>query len=104
MIVDGSYIDERQPAYPSGGALTLILAAMTIKAKQVYKAQTNVSITQADVSENTDLRYRRDYNIGDLVTVDGDFGSSAVMRVVEYAEVEDENGTSGHPTLAIPGE
>jgi hypothetical protein len=42
--------------------------------------------------------------LGDLVIVDANFNESQVMRVVEFAEVEDENGTSGHPTLAIPGE
>jgi hypothetical protein len=104
MLVDASWIDERQPAYPAGGALALIIAAMQITGDQALKAQTNVAITRADVSENTNLRYRRDYQLGDLVTVDGDFGSSAVMRVIEYAEIEDETGASGHPTLAIPGE
>jgi hypothetical protein len=24
------------------------------------------------------------------------------MRVVEYTEIEDENGESGHPTLSLP--
>jgi hypothetical protein len=47
-------------------------------------------------------QYRRDYNIGDLVSIDGNFGQTAVMRVIEYAEIEDENGNSGHPTLALP--
>lgn len=104
MLVDASYIDERQPSYPAGLALSLIIAGMQIEGDRALKAQTNISITQADVSDNTNLRFRRDYNLGDLVTVDGDFGSSAVMRVIEYAETEDENGTSGHPSLAIPGE
>ena len=104
MLVDASWIDERQPSYPAGGALALIIAAMQITGDQALKAQTNVSITQADVSGNADVHYRSDYNLGDLVTVDGDFGASAVMRVIEFAETEDETGTSGHPTLAIPGE
>lgn len=104
MIVDASWIDERQTAYPAGLPLALITAALQITGRQALAAQNNVSITQADVSDNANLRFRRDYNIGDLVTVDGDFGTSTVMRVVEYAEAEDESGASGHPTLAIPGE
>lgn len=68
------------------------------------KAQSKVTINSSDVSDNSNYRYRRDYNIGDLVTLDGNFGQKAVMRVSEYAEVEDENGESGHPTLSIPGE
>lgn len=104
MLVDASYIDERQPAYPSNPALALIIAAMQIIGDQALKAQNNVAITQADVSDTTNIRYRRDYNLGDLVTVDGDFGTSAVMRVIEYAETEDQDGTTGHPSLAIPGD
>lgn len=104
MLVDASWVDERQTAYPVEPALSLIIAGLNIVGAAELSKQNNVSITQADVSENTDVRYRRDYELGDLVTVDGDFGSSAVMRVIEYAEAEDENGASGHPTLAIPGE
>lgn len=104
MLVDASYYDERLTAYPGGPVLAVYLVAMQTVGKQALAAQKGVSITQADVSENANLRYRRDYNIGDLVTVDGDFGASTVMRVVEYAEAEDESGVSGHPTLAIPGE
>lgn len=104
MLVDGSFIDERQTAYPTGLALDYIRAGMNIIGAAALKKQNNLSITQADVSENSNLRYRRDYELGDLVTVDGDFGTSTVMRVVEYAEAEDENGVTGHPTLAIPGE
>jgi Siphovirus ReqiPepy6 Gp37-like protein len=104
MIVDAAYIDQQQSVYPSGMTFTLIQAAMTIIGGQALAAQNNVSITQADVSDTTNLRFRKDYNLGDLVTVDGDFGTSTVMRVVEYAEAEDESGITGHPTLAIPGE
>ena len=103
-LLDATDIDQHENAYPSGGALFLVESAMAARGRQWLKAQSRVSITQADVSENTTIRFRKDYDIGDLVTVDGDFGSSAVMRVVEYAETEDETGTSGHPTLAIPGE
>lgn len=104
MLIDASYIDDREPSYPSGGGLALYVAVMHILGEQMLAAQNKVSITQADVSDNTNIHFREDYNIGDLVTVDGDFGASTVMRVVEYAEAEDESGVSGHPTLAIPGE
>lgn len=104
MIVDASDIDDQLTAMPSGTPLTNIIFKMQVRGRQALKAQNNVSITQADVSDNTNLRYRLDYNLGDLVTVDGDFGSSAVMRVVEFAETDDDTGTRGHPTLAIPGE
>ena len=104
MIVDAAYLDERQTAFPTGTAHTWITAAMMADGHKALKAQKEIAITSVDISENANVRFRRDYNIGDLVTVDGDFGTSQVMRVVEYAETDDETGSRGHPTLAIPGE
>jgi hypothetical protein len=75
---------------------------MSARGRAAIKGQSNITITQADVSNTTMYQYRRDYNIGDLVSIDGNFGQTAVMRVIEYAEIEDENGNSGHPTLALP--
>ena len=104
MLVEASWIDERQPSYPSNPARALIIAALQITGDRALKAQNKVSITQADVADNTDIYYRRDYNLGDLVTVDAQFGASDVFRVIEFAETVDENGVTSHPTLAIPGE
>lgn len=104
MIVDASDIDQQQSSMPTGGALTLINAAMRIRGQQALANQRLVTITEADVSDNAKMQYRRDYFLGDLVTVDGDFGVSQVFRVSEFAEIVDENGTTGHPTLTIPGE
>lgn len=104
MLVDASAVDQQQPSMPTSTALTLIKAAMTIRGREALKKQQRTYITDADVSANSSLRYRDDYVVGDLVTVDGDFGAQQIMRVTEFAESEDENGSSGHPTLSIPGE
>jgi hypothetical protein len=104
MLLDTSDIDQQLNAMPSGGALFLVTDAMQVRAREALANQNDVSIVQVDVANTAQWVYRRDYDMGDLVTVDGDFGASETMRVVEYAEVEDENGSSGHPTLAIPGE
>jgi len=79
-----------------------ILSKMWARGQQELKNDTNIIITQTDVSDITQWQYRRDYNIGDLVTLDANFGQIATMRVTEYTEIEDENGESGHPTLSLP--
>lgn len=56
-------------------------------------------ILEATVSKEARFKYRRDYQIGDLVYVLGNYDSSDVMRVVEYVETEDEEGERGFPTL-----
>jgi Siphovirus ReqiPepy6 Gp37-like protein len=102
MMVDASDIDEAQEHYPTGTALTWIISAMTTRGKQALKKQTRIHLSRTDVSELTRWRYRKDYDVGDLVMVDGDWGERTVMRVVEFVEIEDENGESGHPTLELP--
>ncbi len=104
MMVDASDLDEKYSSVPTGLTGLSIVSRMQVRGREALKKQKLVTITQADVSANTTYRFRRDYNLGDLVTVDGDYGSATVMRVVEFAEADDETGSSGHPTLAIPGE
>lgn len=104
MIVDGSDIDGHLDSAPINPALITIRNRMTTRGRQAIRNQPRTIIGRADVSDTSNFRYRRDYNIGDLVTVDGNFGQIGTMRVTEYAEIQDENGESGHPTLSIPGE
>jgi hypothetical protein len=102
MIVDADDIDGHFDAAPTGTALALALVAMQTRGRQVLKSQKRVTITQADVSNMAQFQYRKDYNIGDMVTVEGNFGQTQAMRVIEFAEIEDENGRSAHPTLSVP--
>jgi hypothetical protein len=104
MLVDASDIDQQFSAMPTGGDLTNVINAMTVRGKQALRNQSIVTITSADISPNARLRYGVDYNLGDLVMVDANFNQQQIMRVVEFTETEDENGTSGQPTLRIPGD
>lgn len=102
-LLDASDIDQQSTAAPTGGTLTTYLGKMTVRGLEFLKAQEGPTIVVADVAPTTTYQFGVDYSIGDLVTVDGDFGTSEVMRVVEYAIAEDESGIVGVPTLAIPG-
>lgn len=103
MIVPADDLDGNLSAAPTGGALTTLLNKMDVRGRQALAKQSKITISQTDISDVTRYQYRRDYNVGDLVSLDGNFGQTTVMRVVEFAEIEDENGVSGHPTLSIPG-
>jgi hypothetical protein len=104
MIVDASDLDDNLDTVPTGTALADIINKMGVRGQEVLKAQKQITITRADISSTTQYEYRKDFNVGDLVSVDGNFGQIAKMRVVEFVEIQDENGESGHPTLALPGE
>lgn len=78
------------------------LNRLQIRGREALAARNKVEITGADISPMTQQVYRRDFNLGDLVTLDGNYGANAIMRVVEYTEIQDKAGESGHPTLELP--
>jgi Siphovirus ReqiPepy6 Gp37-like protein len=102
MLVDGSDIDKGYTAAPIGGFLDACVAAMTQLGKEAIAAQNNIALSKAEVRRDvTKAVYRKDFGIGDLVTVEGDYDEARVMRVSEYVEIEDSNGDSGYPTFTI---
>ena len=47
--------------------------------------------------------YKTDYNLGDIVTVENQFGITANARIVEIIEVLDDNGYSIEPKFEYQG-
>lgn len=104
MLVDVSGLDKNASGPPTPGTpLSTFIAKMQLRGRQALKRQKEITIASADISNLSQYRYRQDYSLGDLVSLDGNYGDIVTARVVEYAEIEDENGKSGHPTLSIPG-
>ena len=101
MYVDASDIDGEQTEYPSGLGLALIRIAMSARGKEKLAAQKEIALAKADVGAAKAV-YRQHYEVGDLVTVVGNYHEATTMRVTEYVEIEDENGNTGSPTLDLP--
>lgn len=102
MIVDGTDLDGHLDTIPTGTQRTNILSRMNTRGKQVLRKQNEIALIRADISEVSQYEFRKDYNIGDIVMVDGNYGEMAKMRVIEYTEILDENELRGHPTLEAP--
>lgn len=100
VMVDASDLDSQFTDLPTGTDRDAILAAMVVRGQDAIRNQSMVQITSTDISASTEYQYRRDYDIGDLVSVQGDYDVASVMRVTEYVEFQDENGESGYPTLS----
>lgn len=111
MLVDGSDIDDAAETLPisdPGSPVdhTLLTDLMIARGEETIARQNDVEMANVEISKTaTRYVYRRDYNIGDIVAVDGNYGASSIMRVIEYVEIEDSTGESGYPTLSadIPG-
>lgn len=78
--------------------------AMDVRGQMFLRAQTSKSILSADVSRQTQYKFREDYDVGDIVTVNGNYDVSSYMRVTEHVEFQDENGENGYPTLSALNE
>jgi Siphovirus ReqiPepy6 Gp37-like protein len=102
LLVDGDDIDGIYTTYPTGAAKTNSLAAMTLRGNEELAANNSVEITSVNISKINRYQYREDYDIGDFVLVDANYGATRIVRVIEYVEIEDRNGQYGYPTLAIP--
>jgi hypothetical protein len=74
---------------------------MAIRGNAEVLANNDVEVTRVDISRTNQNRYRVDYDIGDLVRLDGNYGSIQVVRVVEYVEVQDQDTQYGYPTVSI---
>jgi hypothetical protein len=74
---------------------------MTIFGNQVLAAQKETAIANAKIARNVKAYlYRKDFDLGDIITVLGNYDATSKMRVIEYVEIEDANGESSYPTLA----
>lgn len=102
MTIDGSDIDGSFSSAPTGTDLTNVQTLMTNRANAILSSQNDVVIIKPEMSKTLSrYSYRNDYRVGDIVTVIGNYGISSAMRVIEYVEIEDENGEMGYPTLAV---
>lgn len=52
---------------------------------------------EGTIEPNTTFEYKKDYFLGDLVTVENEFGISVEARITEVVEVNDNNGYSVEP-------
>lgn len=102
MHVQASDIDEDYDFTLAVFNFAAINAEMIKRGTAALASQKDLALTKAEVSKHdVDTEYRTHYNVGDLVSVVGSYNESAVMRVTEFVEIEDENGTVAYPTLSL---
>lgn len=101
MYVDAYDIDSGYSVAPAGVDRTNVLAAMTVRGQAALAAQKEILFIKTEPTRDSKVyRYRRDYNVGDIVTVAGVYNEITAMQISEYVEIEDELNQSGYPTLS----
>lgn len=107
MLVDALDVDDELDVPPEPGyGLDLVKLALWLRGVEVLKQQKEIALKKADaVKSSVNFVYRRDYDLGDLVGVNGGYLTTDTepkqMRVIEFLEAEDENGQFSYPTLSV---
>lgn len=100
LYVNASDIDSQFDSHPTGTDRDDVLAAMEVRGQDAIAAHRRTSLLSTNIAATTNYKYRVHYKVGDLVTVNGNYDTSSVMRVTEHVEFVDETGESGYPTLS----
>lgn len=102
MTVDAKDVDEKYKEPLTGTEIATIAGRLATRGRQALAKQKKISLSSADVSQNgLSIRYRIDYNLGDIVTVRADGVPGTKMRVTEHAEIMDDSGFASYPTLEL---
>lgn len=102
MTIDAKDVDEKYTAPITPTEVTTIAARLATRGRQALAKQKKLSLSSANISQNgLSIRYRDDYNLGDIVTVRADGIPGTKMRVTEHAEILDESGFTSYPTLEL---
>lgn len=59
----------------------------------------SITSFEGTIEPNVTFEYKSDYNLGDVVTVENEYGISVGARIVEVVEVDDDNGYSVQPNF-----
>lgn len=106
----GGYTAEEWDDTSDASKKALLYSEMQRLAEAEYKKlqQNSKRAVDGEVT-STNLRYRRDYHLGDLVEVEGTFADGVpygqrTAMVSEYILTSDETGARAYPTLSAPVE
>lgn len=100
-FLDASDIDDRFTSKPVSASYTSVVNAMTARGFEALSASKPVAITRAEISESIKgYKYGRDYTVGDIVAINGNYGVVGAMRVEEQVSIMDETGFKSYPTLS----
>lgn len=101
--------DAGEPEYPDGATNAQksnindeFRADAETDALRALKRNRRVKIISGDISPQAPYQYKVHYNLGDTVSLFGDYGQVAAMVVSEYIRTQDADGDRGYPGLVVP--
>ena len=104
LYVDCTDLDEHMDIEDANAAAAEIGAAMDVRGQQALRSQVATNLLATDISKRSRYKFKTHYDVGDIVSVHGNYDEQSIMRVVEHVSFLDEKGETGYPTLAAVNE
>lgn len=87
------------PLWPIG-YVDIVDDMMHDQAEKIFAAHRRSKVVEGEVVPGTQFEYKRDYDLGDFVDIDGNYGSPIKGRVMEYIRSQDATGERAYPTIS----
>lgn len=80
---------------------TAFIAALVQKGEVELAKHRRTQLFDAQITPITNYKYGWHYDLGDLVTMEGQYDFTQKMQVIEHTRTEDEEGDRGYPALIV---
>lgn len=105
MIFENLTIDmvggSSSPAVP--GVPAQVVQVLNTRASDALAAHRFAKAVDGEIVPTNQFKYGIDYNLGDVIEVQGNSGVVQTSRVIEYIRAQDEAGERAYPTVAMLG-
>jgi len=83
------------------GDPNVLLQILNARAQDALTNHHFVKVVDGEIVPTAQFKYGRDYNLGDIVELQGNSGIVQNARVTEYIRSQDESGEHAYPTVAV---
>jgi Siphovirus ReqiPepy6 Gp37-like protein len=84
-----------------GGSSAVLVDILNQRAAKALDEHRYVKTVDGEIVPDFQFKYETDYNLGDLIEVEGRSGVVQISRVTEYIRAHDAAGEKGYPTVAM---
>lgn len=84
-----------------GGNPATLVSILNSRASTALQNNKFVKSVDGEVTPLTQFQYGRDYNMGDIVEMQGNSGTIQRARITEYIRSQDNTGERAYPTVAV---
>jgi hypothetical protein len=83
------------------GSAAALVKILNRKAKAALQASKFIKSVDGEITPTLGFKYGTDFNMGDLIEMQGPSGIIAISRVTEYIRSQDASGEKAYPTVEL---